>query len=235
MNETILKEKIKQYCDRLKKWQVEQKKMDRRKGSKGTEFNKEENTKIKFIIPLLEILGWDWLQYDVEFEHHIPKIKGRDAADMALYTSDKEPLKPTILIEVKPIKNDIIIDKLHRPTKIFEYMTHGNVKYGIATNGRQLFLFDNRHTRHDSDQGCLLINFRSLDDLINYSDVLTLLSKKMVSTGKLKQFSDYFHKTRPFFSWRKSRKIDNKDHDEYTLRLDFARDFLKNESKKHIS
>jgi predicted type IV restriction endonuclease len=191
---------------------------------KGTEFNKEENTKIKFVVPLLDILGWDSLVgYDVEFEHHIPKVKGRDAADIALYTSFKKLAKPVILIEVKPIQDTIREDI---PTKIFEYMTHAKIPFGIATNGKQLLLFDNYRTRHDSVKGCNLLNFRSVKDLIDYSDVLNLLSKEMVSKDRLNQFSAHFHKY-SFFSWRESRKTNKKDHDEYTLRLEFARNFLK--------
>ena len=220
MERISFEERIVQYCNRLKDWE------EKREKRKGTEFNKEENTKIKFVVPLLDILGWRPLEgYSVEFEHHIPKLKGRDAADVALYTDEKSS-KPVILIEVKPIQNTIREDS---PTKIFEYMIHGKAIFGIATNGKQLLLFDNYRTRHDSAKGCKLVGFNFLSkDFINYSEVLKLLTKEMVSDGILVRFSDYFHKESPFFSWRESRKKGNKDYDEYTLRLEFAKDFLKN-------
>lgn len=223
MDKRNFREKLQKYQKNVEDW------LKFREDKKGTEFNKEENTKIKFVVPLLDILGWHPLTgYDVEFEHHIPKVKGRDAADIALYTSFKKLAKPVILIEVKPIQDTIREDS---PTKIFEYMTHARIPFGIATNGKHLLLFDNFRTRHDSAQGCKLINFRSTKDFIIYSDVLGLLSKELVSCGILKQFSDYFHQY-SFFSWRESRQTNNKDHDEYTLRLEFARKFLGNIYKK---
>lgn len=222
MDRTLLKERIEQYCIRVTKWEED------KKTRKGTEFNKEENTKIKFVVPLLDILGWNPLVgYDVEFEHHIPKVKGRDAADIALYISLGKHPKPVILIEVKPTQHTIHEDG---PTKIFEYMTHDKIRFGIATNGKQLLLFDNYRTRHDSAKGCNLINFRSVKDFIGYSDVLSLLSKEAVSQDILKQFSDHFHKY-SFFSWRKSLRTNNRDHDDYTLRLEFARNFLRDIKK----
>ena len=205
-------DKLRDYQKRIKDW--ERFKADK----KGTQFNKEQNTVIKFVAPLLSMLGWDALSKEVEFEY-LDTSGGR--ADIALYINGK----PTILIEVKPIQNTF---KDKYPTKIFNYMTKSGIKYGVATNGKEVVLYHKYRGSEKNKRGSKLFSIRS-DDFITYSDVLWLLSKDMVGKGALDRFAEAFHRDNDnFYKWRKQRmKPHDPNYNEYILRLEFA--------KKHCS
>lgn len=203
-------DKLRDYRERIRDWN--QFKTDK----KGTQFNKEQNTVIKFVAPLLNILKWDVLSKEVEFEYLNPS-GGR--ADIALYINGK----PQILIEVKPIQNKF---KKEWPTKIFDYMSKAKIKYGIETNGDEVTLYDNYRVKSNCKRGSKLFSIRS-DDFITYSVVLWLLSKDMVEKGELDRFATAFHRTNDnFYKWRESRKRPrDSNYNEYTLRLEFAKEF----------
>ncbi|MEI8349866.1 MAG: type I restriction enzyme HsdR N-terminal domain-containing protein [Candidatus Omnitrophota bacterium] len=227
MNGNSFKKQLFDYQNKVNDW------IKFRKNKKGTQFNKEENTKIKFVVSLLDILGWNPLKgYDVEFEHHIPKVKGRDAADIALYISSEKHSKPVILIEVKPIQMPF---KKEYPTKILEYMSRSKVRFGINTNGRELVLFHSYGVRHDAKSGCKLFSLE-LKDFIVYKDVLLMLSKRKVQEGVLDGFADEFHHGKKygkkFSDWRRpEKKYRDPRYNKYILRLKFAKEFLKHNNQ----
>lgn len=214
MNEKNFKQKLLDYKKRIKEWKP---------SIKGTRFNKEENTMVKFVIPFFKMLGWDDLypSKEMEFEYFVGR--GIGSADIALYVDNFN--LPKILVEVKPIQD---IFKKKYPTKIFKYISKGKIKYGIAINGEELIFYDNYRVRHDYRRGGKLLSLK-LDDFDKYNDVLLLFSKKMVKKekGLLDKFAKEYHsRDSGFYIWRKSRKTGNSLHDEYILRLDFARNFL---------
>ncbi len=222
MNPANFKEQLQNYQERVKKY-VEKDSLQRKR------CHDENNTTIKIVIPLLEILGWvpesDLMEFEYTTRDRRDKTSNKVGwADIALYASLGKEDKPIILIEVKKIQNDI---PFKRPTKIFEYMTHEGIAFGIATNGRQLLLYDNYRVGHSSCKGSNLVNFRSLKDLMDYREALNLFSRKSVVDGKLNAFSRYFHEESRFHSWRKSLLGKNKDWDEDTLKLKFACDFVR--------
>lgn len=203
---------LKDYQDKVNNW------LEFKKDKEGTEFNKEINTVIKFVVPLLNLLGWDSLSEEVEFEY-LDSAGGR--ADIALYINNV----PKILIEVKPIQNPF---KDKYPTKIFNYISKARIKYGIATNGKEIILYDNYRVRKEYKRGSKLFSLK-LDDFIEYSNVLLLLSKDMVEKGVLDKFATTFHRdNNNFYKWRKSKmKAGDSNYNEYILRLEFAKEFLK--------
>ncbi len=78
-----------------------------------SQYDKEQNTLVKFVVPLLELLGWDPWWIDVGFECALwDEREGRGKrVDCALYLLDGEQLvpgrpKPKILVEVKPFQRD---------------------------------------------------------------------------------------------------------------------------------
>ena len=182
----------------------------------------ESNTAIKFVIPLLEILGWDSCSENLEFEHHFKSKEGKCRhADIALYVKDLE--RPKILFEVKRIQAD-----LHSGTKqIFRYLVGSKVTYGVVTNGRELELFCRRYVRHDYKRATLLFRLK-VEDFIQYRDVLFALSKNSIESGILDRLSHAYNEGK---YWKRREFMKNGDHyhDKYELPLLFARQFLKDE------
>jgi predicted type IV restriction endonuclease len=160
----------------------------------------------------------------VEFEY-LDRSGGR--ADVALYLNDK----PQILIEAKPIQNEF---KKEWPTKIFDYMSKTKIKYGIETNGKELTLYDDYRVKGNCKRGGKLFSIKS-DDFITYGAVLWLVSKDMVEKGELDRFAAAFHRANDnFYKWRESRKKPrDANYNEYILRLEFAREFLKINMKNY--
>lgn len=214
MAEEMNKKQLDDYKKRAYNWQKIVKKY------KKIRFNKEENTMIKFVIPLFEMLGWKRLDQEMEFEYY---VKGYGLADIALYTDEYND-RPKILVEVKPIQDEF---KDKWPTKIFQYISTSKVKHGVATNGKEIILYDRFRVRHDYKRGRRLLCLK-LEDFERYSDILLLFSKRMIKNNVLDRFSEHYHE---FYKWRKERKTGNRSHDEYKLRLDFAKDFLENKIK----
>ena len=235
-------EQLRDYQERVKSWR---KFIEARK---GTEFNKEQNTTVKFIIPLLEILGWRSFSKDVEFEYHLKDKRHKTRhVDIALYLFDKNPKIPKILVEVKSIPRTSQDDMKHPAHQVFrDYLRANKVTYGILTNGIKLILFDKRFVRYDSKTARPLFAIK-LKDFIEFSDVLWLLSKHMVENGKLDELVEMYHHEfyRPWFfpkrdmiknkefdklakiyktDWEK--KTGSKEQNEYMLRLVFAKKFL---------
>lgn len=224
------------------------------KEKKGTEFNKEQNTTIKFIIPLLEILGWEPRSKDVEFEYHLKDKKHRTRrVDIALYLYDTNPKRPKIIVEVKPIPRTSQFD-LKGPThQIFrDYLRANKVVYGILTNGMELIVFSGRFVRHDSKRARTLFRLK-LKDFIEFSDVLWILSKEMIKNGTFdelmeifqsgdKYWRSWFKPNRDMIKLKKFHKLSkickyktgeywkertgSKELNEYILPLVFAKKFL---------
>ncbi len=211
MKNNGLREKLKSYHSKVEEWE------EFKKSKQGTQFNKEQNTVIKFVVPLLEILGWKCFsaEVEVEFEYFIKK-GGR--VDVALYTQNKEI--PKILIEVKPIQDDI----RNAATQMFRsYLVNSQVHYGITTNGKSLMLFDKFRVRRQYQRARLLFGLNS-KDFVQYNGVLSVLSKDSVTKGLLDGLVDAYHH-REYWEWR---KINKKKHAKNILPLIFAREFLRN-------
>lgn len=214
-------EQLKKYQERIQVWQNFVRQV-RKEFKGGTRFNKEENTMLKFVVPLLEMLGWEPRSEEMEFEYY---VKGTGLADIALYI-DK---KPRILVEVKSILDDF---KEKWPTKIFKYISSARVQFGIETNGKELILYDNYRVKKSSKRGCKLL-YLNLErkDFNEYREVLLLLSKQSVKKGDLERFADKFHgkhnKKEGFFPWREPKqKKGNSKYNERELRLKFAQKIL---------
>lgn len=164
------KKQLKKYTDKVNKWD--------REIIRRNKYDKEQNTVVKFIIPLFEILGWGPLYKDMEFEYAVhKKRKNLGRADIALYPSDSK--KPKILVEVKPLKTK----KLGKGSQLFKYLKAENINYGIYTNGRTIRLIDKRYTRPSCAPHTLFTI--DLKDFYKYRKALRILSKQSVKSGKL--------------------------------------------------
>ena len=194
---------------------------------KNTGFKLEQNTTIKFVIPLLNILGWDHLKNDMGFEYPVrgrkeKKKEGR--CDIALYTDYPKSKKPKVLVEIKRIQ--VPEEKLESGRYLLEYLNATKINYGIFTDGKELKLVDRRTPTRSHPEGLFSLE---ANHFLDYPDVLWMLSKEMVSKGKLDEFAHAYHFEPNFFKWAKSEKTGDVDPKKYKLRLEFTRRFLKKE------
>ena len=88
----------------------------------------EENVKIKIVIPLLELLGYN-PQQDMDFEHHVQNKR----ADIALLFNNK----PKLLVEVKDL--DEILD--NHVNQGLNYAYNKGVEWVILTNGLEIRVY----------------------------------------------------------------------------------------------
>lgn len=139
----------------------------------------EENTIIKFILPLLEILGWDQASDEVEYQRTL-KAMGR--TDIIL----KIEGKPVVIIEAKKFNSEL--NDVHMK-QAMRYKTHA--RWIIITNGKELRLYDRRKR---SKWGREFFSLK-YDSYKEYSDLLELISRKKIE--KLALISD------KYLEWKK--------------------------------
>lgn len=183
---------------------------------KGRSRVSEEDTKIKFIIELFRILGWNSLKPEMEFEF---PIDSDNHVDIALYIQGYK--KPKILIEAKALRRD-----LRRGMQLSGYLKKTKVPLGIYTNGRALKLVSIYKVRDDARPQVLLY-FEKPEYFISYSDVLSMLSKKMINAEILDEFAEAFH-SGEYKLWKEKQK--SKLATKSLRHLEFARYFLKKSS-----
>ncbi len=211
MEREVLKKHLLNYQKRLREYL--------RKGSiEQKRCHSENNTTIKFIVPLLQILGWDPLSKDMEFEYTVRgrKLKRPHRVDIALYTQG--PRKPKILVEIKRIQDDLGTGR-----QVLRYLHARRIKYAIYTNGKEIRLLDNRTPTKYRPEGLFIIK---IEDFIKYKDVLTVLTKGSVESGKLDRLAKSYHAPEFWGSVikgeRKIKRSERKDM-KYVLRLEYAR------------
>lgn len=148
-------------------------------------YNDERNTTVKFIIPLLNMLGWRHLSEDMEFEHTVrcKEIKNPKRVDIALYTKNSE--RPKILVEIKRIQ-----DELGSGRQLLRYLHTKKIDYGVYTNGREIKLIHKSTPTQYVPEGLFTIK---VEDFIKNKKVLSVLSKKSVECGKLDKLERTYH------------------------------------------
>lgn len=184
------KKQLKKYKDRVKKWE--------REIIQKSKYDTEQNTVIKFVIPLLEMLRWSRLYKEMQFEYVVRdrKTKKRSRVDIALYTKDSA--KPKTLVEIKPINTN-----LSKGSQMLTYLRNTDVKYGIYTNGKEIKLIAKRGVRHGFGPRTLF-HLRNIDDFIEYNDLLWLFSKPSLKSGKLDNLIELYHTD--YGNWKKNNK-----------------------------
>jgi len=201
MKKKNLKNRLRQYQKEATKWY---------KIMKNHCYHDERNTVIKFVVPLLEILGWRPKSKDMEFEYTLRRKNRKRPirVDIALYGHDSK--KPSILVEVKCLQDDLGSGRY-----LLRYLSAGKIPYGIYTNGRELKLVDRRTPTSYNPEGLFSIK---LEDFIKYKKVLFGLSRKALENGKLKKLAKSCH-TKKFWNYIKKHE---KNTSKYYLRLAHA-------------
>ena len=135
----------------------------------------EENTKVKIIQPLIELLGWEVYSAEVDLEYPMQIGQGSARADYALQLEGA----PVVFIEAKG--SDSSLNEADR-SQLASYMRQKGVDWGLLTNGKE---FDVLKRRTDSDRpeevSLAQFELRELEE--NWS-VIRLLSKDLVQSGE---------------------------------------------------
>lgn len=135
----------------------------------------EEKTKLRLIIPFIEILGWDSRSIEVEPEHTVRMATGKTKVDFALLVGDT----PVVFVEAKPARSNLNEDSVEQ---LRSYMRQKlEVDWGVVTNGKSFEVL----TKGDDgrQEEISLIQF-DLDDLKERPDLLQILSKESIQSGK---------------------------------------------------
>lgn len=90
----------------------------------------EENTKVKLVQPLIELLGWEVYSSEVDLEYPMQIGRGNAGADYALQLEGA----PVVFIEAKA--SDSALNDSDR-RQLASYMRQKGVDWGLLTNGNQ--------------------------------------------------------------------------------------------------
>ncbi|WP_252697928.1 type I restriction enzyme HsdR N-terminal domain-containing protein [Natronosalvus vescus] len=136
----------------------------------------EQNTKVRLVQPLLELLGWDLYSTEVELEYTVPMASGSTHVDYALLVGDS----PVVFVEAKAASSGL---SSHHVTQLKSYMRQElDVDWGILTNGKEFeVLTKDQHSNGGEEVSVVQFD---LDDLAESPDVLELLSKEAIRSGK---------------------------------------------------
>lgn len=136
----------------------------------------EENTKVKLVQPLLRLLGWDLVSAEVELEYTIPMASGSTHVDYALLVGDS----PVVFVEAKPVRSELTAADVRQ---LKSYMRQElDVDWGILTNGKEFEVLTKSQRQSDGEE--VSVARFDLDDLGDDPDVLELLSKESIRSGR---------------------------------------------------
>lgn len=141
----------------------------------------EEKTKIRLIIPFIELLGWDSRSTEVDPEHTIRMATGKTKVDFALLLGDT----PVVFLEAKPARKGLDEDSV---AQLRSYMRQKlEVDWGVVTNGKSFEVL----TKGDNgrQEEISLIQF-DLNDLKERPDLLEILSKESIQSGKSDEIAE---------------------------------------------
>lgn len=147
----------------------------------------EENTKVKLVQPFLELLGWDLYSTEVTLEYTIPMASGSTHVDYALLVGDS----PVVFVEVKPVRSALSDREVQQ---LRSYMRQElDVDWGILTNGTSFeVLTKNRH--QNGGEEVSIVQF-DLSDLAENPDMLELLTKESIRSGKSGEIAEQVAQT----------------------------------------
>ncbi len=136
----------------------------------------EENTKVKLVQPFLELLGWNLYSTEVALEYTIPMASGSTHVDYALLVGES----PVVFVEAKPVRSTLTDSEVQQ---LRSYMRQElDVDWGILTNGKSFEVLTKNHHQNGGEE-VSVVQF-DLDDLSESPEVLELLSKESIRSGK---------------------------------------------------
>lgn len=147
----------------------------------------EENTKVRLVQPFLELLGWDLYSTEVELEYTVPMASGSTHVDYGLLVGDS----PVVFVEVKPVRSDLTESNIRQ---LKSYMRQElDVDWGILTNGKAFEVLTKSRSQNGGEE-VSVVRF-TLDDLVKNPEVLEILSKESIRTGKADEVAEQVAQT----------------------------------------
>lgn len=147
----------------------------------------EENTKVKLIQPFLELLGWNLYSTEVALEYTIPMASGSTHVDYALLIGES----PAMFVEAKPVRSPLTNSEVRQ---LQSYMRQElDVDCGILTNGKSFEVLTKNHYQNGGEE-ISVVQF-DLNDLSENPDVLELLSKESIRSGKFGEIAEQVAQT----------------------------------------
>jgi predicted type IV restriction endonuclease len=147
----------------------------------------EENTKVKLIQPFLELLGWDLYSTEVALEYTIPMASGSTHVDYALLVGDS----PVVFVEAKPVRSTLTDDEVRQ---LRSYMRQElDVDWGILTSGKSFEVLT-KNRRGNGGEEVSVVQF-DLNDLAENPEVLELLTKESIRSGKSDEVAEQVAQT----------------------------------------
>ncbi|WP_138004622.1 type I restriction enzyme HsdR N-terminal domain-containing protein [Halalkalirubrum salinum] len=135
----------------------------------------EEKTKLRLILPFIELLGWDTRSTEVEPEYTVRMATGKTKVDFALLIGDT----PVVFIEAKPARSGLDEDSV---AQLRSYMRQKlEVDWGVVTNGKSFEVLTKGTDGRQEEIS--LIQFQ-LDDLKERPELVEILSKNSIQSGK---------------------------------------------------
>jgi type I site-specific restriction endonuclease len=168
----------------------------------------EENTIVKFILPLFGILEWDQSSDDVDYQH---TIKDAGRADIILKINSN----PVAIIEAKRFNTDLSDRHMQQAMR---YKTRA--RWAIITNGRELRVYDWRFRQKRGREFFKL----SYDAFTKHFDLLWLLSRYRMHRLDLV--------SNKYMEWEKLIRERAKRTKNAVLK-DFIKDALKEDGAKY--
>ncbi len=167
----------------------------------------EQNTKVRLVQPLLELLGWDLYSTEVDLEYTVPMGSGSTYVDYALLVGDS----PVVFVEAKAANSTLSSKHVEQ---LQSYMRQElDVDWGILTNGTEFEVLAKDHSSNGAEVSVVQFN---LDDLAGNPGVLELLSKEAVRSGKAGEIAAQVAQTNEAIRYL------NRNEDEVTERVSDA-------------
>ncbi len=147
----------------------------------------EENTKVRLIQPLIELLGWNIYSTEVELEYSVRIATRRTKVDYALLIGDT----PVVFIEAKPSGSDLSEDSIGQ---LRSYLRQElDVDWGIVTNGKSFEVLSKSGNGGGREE--VSIAKFDLNDLEENPSLLEILSKEAIESGKSDKIAEQIART----------------------------------------
>lgn len=147
----------------------------------------EQNTKVRLVQPFLELLGWDLYSTEVELEYTVPMASGSTHVDYALLVGDS----PVVFVEAKPVRSNLTDNDVQQ---LKSYMRQElDADWGILTNGKTFEVLTKSGYQNGGAE-VSVVRF-DLDDLAEDHDVLELLSKESIRSGRADEIAEQVAET----------------------------------------
>lgn len=158
----------------------------------------EQNTKVKLVQPLIDLLGWDIYSGAVELEYPIQMGVGKKKVDFALQIDDE----PIVLLEAKGLDTSITDGHV---SQLKSYMRQElSVQWGILTNGQEFHVFTKEDARVGG--GERKIGEFDLEEFAENPDMLGVLSKESIASGHSKDVIEELNEIQQALEELRSRK-----------------------------